>query len=213
VLFPSLHLDPPHCDRVPGRASCLVLCLATLCVCVNVPVYAHKWVSVFLYGCVRPTALGGTGLPVCACARACACVSDSLLSLGMGAGPSLSLPHTLTHDVCGGAGGGTESKLGRLKHQQQRVHWLGDKGPLGAVRRLRHAWGGHREREARAAASGGVPCVSAMATKFNSAQQICQTRLIRDGTYLEYGPPLPPSRLLGKCSLSVGEYVCVYMCV
>jgi hypothetical protein len=23
-----------HCDRVPGRASCLVLCLATLCVCV-----------------------------------------------------------------------------------------------------------------------------------------------------------------------------------
>jgi hypothetical protein len=34
ALFPSLNLAPPHCDRVPGRASCLVLCLATLCVCV-----------------------------------------------------------------------------------------------------------------------------------------------------------------------------------
>jgi hypothetical protein len=50
VPFPSLHLAPPQCDRVPVRASCLVLCLATLCVCVLVPVDAHKWVSVFVCG-------------------------------------------------------------------------------------------------------------------------------------------------------------------
>jgi hypothetical protein len=169
--------------------------------------------------CGQPlsAAMGGTGPPVCACARACACVPDSLLSLGMGVGPSLplSLPHTLIHAVCGRAGGGIEGQLGRLK--QQRVHCVGEEGPLGAarMRRLRHAWGGHSERErgARAAASGGVPCVSAMATKFNSARQICRTKLQNNGTELQYGPPLPPSRLWGECGLSVGEYVCLCMCV
>jgi hypothetical protein len=86
------------------------------------------------------------------------------------------------------------------------------------MRRLRHAWGGHseREREGRVLRrQGRVPRVSAMATKFNSAQQICQTRLQDNDTWLKYGPPLPPSRLWGEGGLSVGEYVCVcvYVCM
>jgi hypothetical protein len=133
-------------------------------------VYAHKWVSVFLCGCVRPTSLcrcGGHG-PACVCLCPCVCVRPRLSSFSWHRrGPlSPSLSHTLIHIVCGGAGGGTESQLGRLKQQQQRVHCqcVGDKGPLGAVwmRRLRHAWGGHSEREggARDAASGGrAACV------------------------------------------------------
>jgi hypothetical protein len=60
---------------------------------------------------------------------------------------------------------------------------------------------------------GGVPRVSAMATKFNNAQQICQTKLQNNGTEFQYGPTLPPSRLWGECDLSGGEYVCVCMCV
>jgi hypothetical protein len=73
-------------------------CAWPRCVCVNVPVYAYKWVSVFLCGCVRlSAAVGGTGLPVCACARVCACVSDSLLSLGVGVGLPLPLSHTHSH--------------------------------------------------------------------------------------------------------------------
>jgi hypothetical protein len=60
---------------------------------------------------------------------------------------------------------------------------------------------------------GRVSRGSAMATKFNNAQQICQTKLHDNGTELLYGPPLPPSRLWGECGLSVGEYVCVCMCV
>jgi hypothetical protein len=88
---------------------------------------------------------------------------------------------------------------------------------MGAVliHRLRYTWGEHSERErgARAAASGGVPCVSSMATKFNNARQICQKKLEDNGTYLKYGPPLPLSRLWGECGLSVGEYVRVCMCV
>jgi hypothetical protein len=188
---------------VPGHAQCV--CLGA-CVCAQVGVCLP----------VRQCAANLSLLPMCACARVCACVSDSLLSLGMGAGLSLSLPHTLIHAACGGAGGGVESQLGRLEQQQQRVHCVGDKGPLGALwmRRLRHAWGGHseREREARVAASGGVLCVSAMATKFNNAQQICQTKLQNNNTLLKYGPPLPPSRLWGECGLSMGEYVYVCMC-
>jgi hypothetical protein len=66
--------------------------------------------------------------------------------------------------------------------------------------------GTEKEREARVAASecvGAAVCVSAMATKFNSAQEICQTRLKDNGTLLKYGPPLPHSRLLGEYGLSV----------
>jgi hypothetical protein len=142
VLFPSLHLAPPHCDRVPVRASCLVLCLATLCVCVHVPVYA-MCLSSCAAVCGQPLSAA------CVCLCPCVCVRPRLSSFSWhGRGPlSPSLPHTLIHAACGGAGGGIEGQQGRLK--QQRVHCVGEKGPLGAVwmRRLRHAWGGHSERE------------------------------------------------------------------
>jgi hypothetical protein len=158
ALGPAPLRPRPCACVVPGTVPC-----HAVCVCVYVPVYAHKWVSVFLCGCVRPTALcrrGGHG-PACVCLCPCVCVRLRLSSFSLhGRGLlSPSLPHTLIHAACGGASGGIESHLGRLKQQQQRVHCVGDKGPLGALwmRRLRHAWGGHSEREggARAAASGG----------------------------------------------------------
>jgi hypothetical protein len=204
VLLPSLHLAPPHCDRVPVRASCLVLCLATLCVCLGACVCEQVGVCPPVQLCAANRSLPPWGARACLCVPVPVCVRASptlfFLLAWAWAPLSLSLPHILIHAACGGAGGGIESQLGRHKQQQQRVHCVGDKVPLGAVwmRRLRHAWGGHSERERRRRVlrrQGGVPCVSAMATKFNSAQQISKTKLIRDGTYLEYGPPLPPSRL------------------
>jgi hypothetical protein len=42
-----------------------------------------------------------------------------------------------------------------------------------------------REREGRVLRrQGGVPCVSAMATKFKNAQQICKKKLQNNGTEL-----------------------------
>jgi hypothetical protein len=135
------------------RCVCVSRYLCILCVCLPVRLCAAL--------CRR----GGHG-PACVCLRPCVCVHLRLSSFSWhGRGPLyLSLSHALTHAVCGGAGGGINSQLGRLQHQQQRVHRVGEKGPLGAVRmrRLRHAWGGHSERErgARDAASGGrAACV------------------------------------------------------
>jgi hypothetical protein len=145
----------------PRPWACLVLCLATLCVCVNVPVYAHKWVSVFLYGCVRPTALcsrGGHG-PACVCLCPCVCVRLRLSSFSWHGRGLLPLSPTHTHTCCVRWGGRRRREsAGWLKHHQQRVHCVGEKGPLGAVwmRRLRHAWGGHREREREREREGRV---------------------------------------------------------
>jgi hypothetical protein len=80
---------------------------------------------------------------------------------------------------------------------------------MDAQTKARLGWA-QREREGRVLRrQGGLPRVSAMATKFNNAQEICQTKLSQDGTLLKYGPPLHPSRLWGEGGLSVGEYVCV----
>jgi hypothetical protein len=201
-----------------------------VCVCVKVRVYACMWVSTVvdlplrLYVCVRarPTALcrEGHGGPACVCpcpcllcVCVCSCVSDSLLSLSVfwhGRG-LLSHTHTLTHAAWGGAGGGTERQAGSSSSSVVCA-WV--KGTLGCCMdpqtKARLRWA-QREREARG--RGGVPCVSAMATKFNSAQQICQTKLSQDGTFLKYGPPLPPSRLWGEGGLCVCVCVCVCVCM
>jgi hypothetical protein len=94
VLFPSLHLAPPHCDRAWYCAWPRCVCVSR-CLCMRTSGCLSSCAAV----CGQPlsAAVGGTDLPVCACARACACVPDSLLSLGMGVGPSPPLSHTHSH--------------------------------------------------------------------------------------------------------------------
>jgi hypothetical protein len=190
---------------VPGHALCVCPCA---CVC---------YVSVFLCGCVRPTSLcrhGGHG-PACVCLCPCVCVRPRLSSFSWhGRGPlSPSLPHTLTHAVCGEAGGGIEGQLGRLK--QQRVHCVGDKGPLGAVwmRRLRHAWGGHSEREGGGRVlrrQGGCRvCLSwrpSSTMRSKSARRDCRT--MAQSSSMDHPCPLVGCGV-NAASLWVSMYVCV----
>jgi hypothetical protein len=184
---------------------CVCVCLGA-CVC---------YVSVFLCGCVRVGVLPTFRLCACWCSanlslpwghgpacvylRPCVCVHLRLSSFSWhGRGPLCpSLPHTLMLAACGGAGGDTEGQLGRLKQQQQRVHCVGDKGPMGAVwmRRLRHAWGGHSERERERGACRGVrgacrvclPWRPSSTMRSKSARRSCGTM----AHYSRMGHPCP----------------------
>jgi hypothetical protein len=149
-VFACVHASV--CVRVcacVGACVCLFVCARTsvfLCLCVRLSVSvcaADPTTSLF--------PMGGTGTPVCVCVCVCVCISvlfsPSPVCVCIRASACLSL--CLSHTVCSG---------GEWQHREAGQAaaacalcgmCVGEKRPLGAVwmRRLRHAWGGHSERE------------------------------------------------------------------